>query len=114
MINISRNTAFDYVKSKGFRNEQKNQSISDFVNKEETIKRSDSMSSVSEDNTDFIGMKPMINGLQPKWQKIIDLAYFQGYSQAEIAELLEIPIGTVKTRTRSALLELKIILKEYQ
>lgn len=114
MINISRNTAIDYVKSKGYQNQLKNQSITNFVNREETISLSDRLSNVSENNTDLIGMSSVINDLKPEWKELIDLAYYQGYTQIEIAEKLAIPIGTVKTRTRSAMLELKELLKDYQ
>lgn len=114
MINISRNTAIDYVKSKGYQNQLKNQSITNFVNREETISLSDRLRNVSENNTDLIGMSSVINGLKPEWKELIDLAYYQGYTQIEIAEKLAIPIGTVKTRTRSAMLELKELLKDYQ
>lgn len=106
IINITRNTAIDYIKSKGYQNEQKNQSIVNLVHK-------DTLSS-SEEKVDMIGMKTVIDTLKPEWRELIELAYFQGYSQTEIAEILEIPIGTVKTRTRSALLELKQILNDYQ
>lgn len=114
MINIARNTAIDFLKSKAYQNEQKNQSLSNFVNREKTVNLSDRMANVSENNTDLIGMSAVINGLKPEWNELIQLAYFQGYSQSEIAERLDIPIGTVKTRTRNAMIELKKLLIDYQ
>ncbi|WP_312189452.1 sigma factor-like helix-turn-helix DNA-binding protein [Sphingobacterium sp.] len=45
---------------------------------------------------------------------MIELAYYEGYTQQEIAEQLNIPLGTIKTRTRAAFLELQQLLKEYR
>lgn len=47
-----------------------------------------------------------LESLTPEERPVIELAYFSQLSQSEIAEFLQIPLGTVKTRTRSALARL--------
>ncbi|GAC1510576.1 MAG: hypothetical protein NVS2B16_10810 [Chloroflexota bacterium] len=44
-----------------------------------------------------------LRGTPPEQAQVIELAYFNGYSQREIAEMLGVPIGTVKSRTRLGL-----------
>jgi RNA polymerase sigma-70 factor (ECF subfamily) len=43
---------------------------------------------------------------------VIELAYWGGLSQSEISKFLDIPLGTIKTRTRSALTRLADLLEE--
>uniref|UniRef100_UPI0025BE4080 RNA polymerase sigma factor n=1 Tax=Chryseobacterium sp. TaxID=1871047 RepID=UPI0025BE4080 len=107
MINIARNTAIDYLKSKSFQNGLKNQSIPDFVYNTAEL-------STEYQSSDFIGFKNILNSLEPDKQQLIDLAYYQGYTQNEISEKLNIPLGTVKTKMRNALIKLKELLKDYQ
>jgi RNA polymerase sigma-70 factor (ECF subfamily) len=45
-------------------------------------------------------------------RQVVELAYFSGLTQAEIAARLTEPLGTIKTRTRLALQKLKVILEE--
>ena len=49
--------------------------------------------------------------LPPREREVVELAYWSGMSQSEVAEYLHIPLGTVKTRTRSALARLADVLE---
>ncbi len=106
MLNIARNSAIDRLKSKSFQNDLKNQSIPDFVN--------DNMGLSIEQQHNFNEVQQGVNTLRDDYKILINKAYFGGFTQEEIAEDLGIPLGTVKTRTRAALLELKNILKEFK
>ncbi|PZU89716.1 MAG: RNA polymerase subunit sigma-70 [Chryseobacterium sp.] len=104
ILNIARHSAIDYIKSKGFQNELKNQELSDIVyNKTEF--------STTNEESDF-GLSKVLENLETDKQELINLAYYQGFTQNEISEKLKIPLGTVKTKLRSALLKLRDLLKD--
>ncbi len=107
IINIARNTAIDYLKSKGFQNELKNQPLPDFVYNTTEL-------STVNNSSDYIGFTNVLEGLETDKQELINLAYYQGYTQHEISEKLKIPLGTVKTKMRNALMKLRDLLKDYQ
>jgi RNA polymerase sigma factor (sigma-70 family) len=100
MINIARNTAIDFTRSKYYSQLVKNQNIENSVHYKIE-------SNEMEISTDNIGMREMINSLPPHYQEIIDCMYFRGYTQQEISEEFDVPLGTVKTRTRQAMAELR-------
>ncbi len=100
VLNIARNTAIDHIRSKQGKNEKKNHSAEKLVSIADTNNSSDK-------SHEYIGLKKVLNELKPEHKEIIDMAYFEGYTQDEIAKKLEIPLGTVKTRSRAALQLLK-------
>ena len=100
MINIARNLSIDKLRSKDFRNASKNQDIEnnvDFIDsqKKETF------------NADTLGLREMVTALKPEFNDVLDMVYFKGYTHVEAAEELNLPLGTVKTRIRMAIMELR-------
>ena len=65
----------------------------------------------TETPTDQIGLKEIVERLDPKQKVIIDSIYFKGLSQSETAKALDIPLGTVKTRVKLAMNVLRDIYK---
>ena len=58
-------------------------------------------------NTDALGVKQAVAKLKLEHKEMIDLVYFGGYTQDEISKEMNMPLGTVKTRVRAALIELR-------
>ena len=56
-------------------------------------------------------IRKALDTLPPVQKQVILLAYFQGYSQSEMAKILDQPLGTVKTRVRLAMKKLRTVLE---
>lgn len=100
MVNIARNLAIDKIRSKDFKNQNKNQEIENnvtFIDEQRnTVYK-----------PELMGVKDLVQTLKPEQQLIVDLVYFKGYTHVEAAEELGIPLGTIKTRLRMAIQELR-------
>jgi RNA polymerase sigma factor (sigma-70 family) len=57
-------------------------------------------------------VRTALNMLPPLQREVIELAYFQSYTQTEIAAALDIPLGTVKTRTSRGLQRMAGLLED--
>ena len=100
MLNVARNTAIDKIRSQDFQNSQRNQDL------DSTVEIIDSQAN-SQFDIDAIGLKKVVENLRPEHRQMIDLLYFQGYTQAEVADEFGIPLGTVKTRVKAAIVQLR-------
>lgn len=98
IMNIARNGAIDAVRAEGRKPAMDDIENTVVLNEKDTYEDSQTISS---------DMKAIIDMLRPERKILIDMAYFQGYTHEEISEELSIPLGTVKSRIRTALQELK-------
>lgn len=104
MLNLTRNLTIDMLRSKGYKKQSKISGDENSVNNLQD-------NSVNINKFDSLGIRKQLTKLKPEQRIIIDMAYFNGYTQEEIAKDLGIPLGTVKTRMRTAILELRKMLQ---
>ena len=103
MINLTRNLTIDTLRSKNYKKQQK-------ISADENSVSNLSNNYSGSERFDTIGLRKQLENLKPEQRCIIDLAYFSGYTQDEIAKEIGIPLGTVKTRMRTAIIELRKML----
>ena len=104
MLNLTRNLTIDTLRSKSYRQQRK------IYGDEKSVDNYSDGSSAAE-KFDAMGIRKHLTVLHVDQRKIIDLAYFSGFTQDEIAKTLSIPLGTVKTRMRTAIIELRKLLQ---
>jgi len=102
MLNIARNASIDAIRSKNYQQNQQNRELTENVYE---------AGGVTQTNTDKIGLRKIVNKLKEEYRVLIELSYFEGFTQDEISKMLNIPLGTVKTRLRAALIQLKQVIK---
>jgi len=100
MVNIARNLAIDKIRSKDFKNQNKNQELENNVTFIDERKN-------TVYNPELLGIKDLVGTLKPDQRSIIELVYFKGYTHVEAADELGVPLGTIKTRLRMAIMLLR-------
>ena len=101
LLTIARHVALDRL-----RLEARRPSLADTNDAEETWERLPDRDSLAEESR-WRSVYFAVQSLQTEQRKVIELAYYQGMSQSEIAEVLGWPLGTVKTRLRAAMQKLR-------
>ena len=111
IVSMTRNKSIDRLRSKVYK-EQKKQSTS--------LDDEDVFHPLYSDETDPLvntiltdrakKLREALDQISDKQRKVLQVAYFNGMSQSEIAEEYDIPLGTVKTRMRDGMIKLRELL----
>lgn len=102
MLNIARNAAIDEVRSKGHNNSQKNIPLPE---------SNEIAGAVTVTDITDVGLKKVLGNLKGELRVLVDMSYFQGFTHEEISKALNLPLGTVKTRIRTALIQLRTMIQ---
>lgn len=100
MVTIARNVALDALRAQKARR-ARSRDISDA---DEEITHPNVSQGVIQES--------LLSNLAPKHRTIVDLLYCQGYTSLEVATQLNMPLGTVKTRARFALQQLRTFFRQ--
>ncbi|WP_247237263.1 RNA polymerase sigma factor [Telluribacter sp. SYSU D00476] len=98
MLNIARNTAIDAL-----RVDSKRGNLYDGL--DSTLVQM----AMYQPITYTFDLQDLVERLRPERKLLVDLVYFQGYTHEEVSEKLSLPLGTIKSRIRTALQELRVV-----
>ncbi|WP_324720982.1 RNA polymerase sigma factor [Salinimicrobium sp. HB62] len=104
ILNIARNASIDHLRSRTYKDQKKNVEDETFVDAIESREN-------FEGSAEAHGLEKYIKLLEPLCKNIIDMLFFKGYTQKESAKVLDIPLGTLKTRNRMCIKKLRASLK---
>ncbi|PJZ51998.1 hypothetical protein CH380_17365 [Leptospira adleri] len=109
MSAIARNAAITKVRSSDFRNRNRTREFQETLSSNSSAK--DPAFEEVFDSSLRSRMKEAIQNLSPEISILLEEAYWSGLSQSEIAEKFQLPLGTVKSRIRNGLSQLRDQLK---
>ena len=92
MANILKNSCIDIKRLQSFQKQSKTDSLQIHVHDNRT-------SAINSSNLD---VQQLLIGMDEKYQQVLEYLYIQGYSQSELSQELDLPIGTIKTRVKKA------------
>lgn len=108
ILAVARNRAIDYVRSVDGR-------MAHYASEFDALERTGASAAVEENILNFDRvrlLKDALGKLNANQREVIEMAYYEGLTQSEMAERLNQPLGTVKTWVRSALKTLRARLAE--
>lgn len=99
LFRITRNTAIDKLRSLSTKTDKEIQiDVSNVYNL-----------GVDKIKPEFMDVREHLEKIEPKYQIVLDALFFQGMTQQEASDELDIPLGTIKSRLKIGLRELRKI-----
>ncbi len=98
LLNIARNKAIDHTRSLVFKKEKFRDTLSNDIKEESPFQSN-------------VDLNSALDNLKPELRRLFELVYFEGYTHADASSYLELPLGTVKTRVRNGLIQLRKIIQ---
>jgi RNA polymerase sigma-70 factor, ECF subfamily len=89
------------------RSEQASRVRTETVGIREQVRDHDEVSEQVERRLEYQQVREALSVLTELQREAVELAYFQGYTYRQVAELLDTPLGTIKTRMRDGLIRLR-------
>lgn len=108
MLNVAQNLAIDYLRSAAHRK----QSLQVNIDLASLSKNYKSKITLNANEVEFNDFKNKALQVDAKYAEVIDMIFFYGWSHEQTAQLLKLPLGTVKTRARKGLRLLKILYQQ--
>lgn len=102
LARVASNTAMDMLRSNAFRLKSKSESLNEIILIDKTV-------TYNHINVETLGLTNLLTILTAREKTVIDLLYFQDFTQSEAAKKLGVPLSTIKTLARRALAKLRKI-----
>ncbi|HMX40718.1 MAG TPA: sigma-70 family RNA polymerase sigma factor [Saprospiraceae bacterium] len=104
LLTLVRRLALDFVRSQYFRERQMIRPVENAVHVQSPAAEMLLL--------DHIGLDEVLTNLEPHLRQVLLLQYYMGYTQQEVADETGLPLGTVKSRTRAALSQMRAQLSD--
>ncbi|MCG6194045.1 sigma-70 family RNA polymerase sigma factor [Leptospira sp. FAT2] len=112
LTTIARNAAVSKLRSSDYKNRKQSTEFREIFTEKPGVAR-DSVFQAAMDSSLLTRVREAVASLAPEISVLLQEAYWSGLSQSEIAEKYKLPLGTVKSRIRTGLLELRDKLKDW-
>jgi RNA polymerase sigma-70 factor (ECF subfamily) len=111
LVALARNKAIDRVRSRRYKQQSKETRM------EDTAQLADTETAAHPHRSVVLKeyqerVEKALKSLSAIEARILELSYFGGYSQTEIAKMLNIPLGTVKTKMRWGMIKLRRVVRQ--